>query len=89
MGEDLAWTFDVGTTDRRPIVPEQYRSRVTVLAPYLGEAMGLAALMTMRPALVVEEDNPGRARRVGHWHRKVEMATSTVLVRVRTLEEIG
>jgi hypothetical protein len=46
-----AWTFDVGTTTERPIIPDQHVSRVTVLADSIGEAMTAAAGMAMRPGV--------------------------------------
>jgi hypothetical protein len=39
------WEFDVGTTTERPVVPDQYVSRVTVLANSHVEGMEIAALM--------------------------------------------
>jgi hypothetical protein len=48
---ETAWTFDVGTTTERPVIPDQHVSRVTVLASSIGEAMADAANMTMRPGV--------------------------------------
>lgn len=62
--------FNVGTTDRRPIVPEQYISRVAVQAETLAQAIVLAAGMAHRPA------SPEHSR------AGVVMVTSTTLVRV-------
>ena len=43
MTTETAWTFDVGTTTERPVLPDQHVSRVTVLADSIGEAMADAA----------------------------------------------
>lgn len=45
------WDFDVGTTTERPIIVDQYISRVTVEAESYGEAMDTATLMAMRPGV--------------------------------------
>ncbi len=45
------WTFDVGFTTSRPIIPDEFVSRVTVLAEDYAEAMFLAAAMVMRPGV--------------------------------------
>jgi hypothetical protein len=49
--EEIAWTFDVGFTTSRPIVPDEHISRVTVLADSYSGAMTTAALMVMRPGV--------------------------------------
>lgn len=45
------WEFDVGTTDTRPVIPDQYISRVTVLASSHAKGMEVAASMCMRPGV--------------------------------------
>jgi len=50
---DAEWEFDVGYTTQYPVIPDQYISRVTVLADSYGEAMFLAAGMVMRPGVVM------------------------------------
>jgi hypothetical protein len=45
------WTFDVGYTTSRPVVPDEHTSRVTVLAESFADAMATAGLMVMRPGV--------------------------------------
>lgn len=47
------FTFDVGWTTARPIVVDQFVSRVTVAADSFADATILAALMVMRPSTPV------------------------------------
>jgi hypothetical protein len=48
---ETEWTFDVGFTTSRPVVPDEHTSRVTVLAESFADAMDTAALMVMRPGV--------------------------------------
>ena len=42
---DQLWTLDVGFTVQRPIIVDQYVSRVSVFAPSWPQAMDVAVLM--------------------------------------------
>jgi hypothetical protein len=45
------FTFDVGFTTSRPVVPDEHTSRFVVLADSYPEATFLAAGMVMRPGV--------------------------------------
>ena len=49
----FVWTVDVGSTDRRPVVPDQFVSRVQVAADDASQAILAAVAMVMRPGVVM------------------------------------
>ena len=49
----FVWTVDVGSTDRRPVVPDQFVSRVQVAADDAPQAILAAVSMVMRPGVVM------------------------------------
>lgn len=45
------WEFDVGTSDQIPPIPDQYISRVKVLANSYFDAVHMAVGIVMRPGV--------------------------------------
>ena len=49
----FVWTVDVGSTDQRPVVPDQFVSRVQVAADDASQDILAAVAMVMRPGVVM------------------------------------
>lgn len=82
---DPIFTFEVGYTTTRPIVPDEHTAWVTVSAPTEEEATIRACLMTMHPELIVQEDHVSRhnsPNRAGVHRRATQMPTRATLLAV-------